>query len=75
MFVVTNRKEKTMLPHQERVVEEKAALDEKIGKLFVFITGEKFKTTVSLEEQQRLKLQCNLMTAYSMVLGMRIDAF
>lgn len=64
-----------MLPHQERVVEEKAALDEKIGKLFQFIVSEKFEKTVPGEEQQRLRLQYNIMTSYSLILGARIAAF
>lgn len=62
-------------PHQQRVVAEKAELDEKIGKLFGFIISEKFEASVPQDEQHRLNLQYNIMMAYSKVLELRIAAF
>lgn len=64
-----------MEPHEHRVVVEKSELDEKIGKLFGFITSDKFEYIVDKDEQHRLKLQYNIMCAYSMVLESRIEAF
>lgn len=61
-------------PHQQRVVTEKAELDEKLEKLKAFVTGEKF-ASVPEAEQARLVLQHNIMNAYSLVLEMRIAAF
>ena len=65
-----------MLPHQERVVAEKVALDEKIVALGAFI-GVPNATYVSLEtvEKERLGRQYSAMTEYSEVLGERIAAF
>lgn len=61
-------------PHQQRVVEEKAELDEKIPPLLAF-----FKTDVCLNlpmaERCRLMRQASLMREYSKVLGDRIAAF
>ena len=61
-------------PHQQRVVEERAELEDKLGKLQAFITGERF-ATVSDAEQGRLVLQHKLMKSYALVLEQRIDAF
>lgn len=63
-----------MAPHQERVVAEKAELDEKITKLSDFSNGDLFKTLPE-DEKERLKRQFNLMRDYSAVLGERIAAF
>lgn len=61
-------------PHQLRVVEEKAELDEKLGKLRAFFDGSVFPT-VNKAEQYRLVYQAELMGKYSRVLGERIAAF
>ena len=63
-----------MQEFQERVVKEKAELDEKLAKLRLFFTSEIFYT-LSDEEQERLNRQENAMTEYSEVLGERINAF
>lgn len=63
-----------MQPHQQRVVDEKEALDEKITKLSDFSNGDIFKTLTE-DEQERLKRQFNIMRDYSSVLGDRINAF
>jgi hypothetical protein len=63
-----------MEPHQERVVTEKAELDEKIDKLDAFRAGTIFPT-LPTEEQDRLNQQLSHMRAYSGVLADRIAAF
>lgn len=65
---------KYMQPHQQRVVDEKSELDEKLSKLSIFISGEIFKTLPN-DEQERLTLQQFHMGQYSMILQQRIDNF
>ena len=68
--------EKEFPAHQQRVVAEKVELDEKIEKLKCFILDQKslFKT-LSSSQQGILVLQSQTMNSYSLILGMRIDAF
>ena len=61
-------------PHQQRVMEERADLEEKLGKLQAFITGERFSSLPDAE-QGRLVLQHHVMLAYALVLEQRIEAF
>lgn len=63
-----------LAPHQQRVVEEKAALDEKMAKLFAFFDT---PTYVMLPTEDRLLLtaQHTHMRAYSDTLGARIARF
>ncbi len=63
-----------MAPHQERVVTEKAELDEKLAKLNEFGRGEIF-LKLPEAEQERLQRQSKIMDQYSVVLGERIAAF
>lgn len=63
-----------MLAHQERVVQEKQELDDKIAKLQVFVEGELFSTLPD-DEQDRLERQVAIMKDYTAVLGERIAAF
>jgi len=63
-----------MKPHQERVVIEKAELDEKRKKLTVFLGGDVWRGLDELE-QSRLNRQLEAMTLYSNILGERIAAF
>ena len=68
--------EKTYLPHQQRVIEEKRELDEKLQKLTLFISSEKFCEIVRSEEERcRLVCQEEAMKYYSEILGARIAAF
>lgn len=62
-----------MQPHQQRVVDEKAELDEKLTKLRAFCSavGGVFDS-LPTEEKQRLTEQEGHMAAYSDVLGRRI---
>ena len=67
-----------MRDFQKRVVDEKADLDRKLGALRDFIDGAG-NTSVFAElpdeERERLTRQRDCMSAYSDVLGERIEAF
>lgn len=65
-----------MQPHQQRVVDEKRELDEKLERLRAFCSevGGIFDS-LPTEEKQRLTEQEIHMAAYSDVLGRRIAAF
>ncbi len=63
-----------MAPHQERVVEEKAQLDDRLAKLKAFCLTPIFDQLPS-EEKSRLTEQEMHMRNYSDVLGRRIAAF
>ena len=68
------KEEQSMKPHQERVIAEKADLDEKLAKLNEFGKSEMFQT-LPPEEQERLERQSRIMDQYSVVLSERIAAF
>ena len=61
-------------PHQQRVVDEKEALDSKIEPLNTFLQGVVF-STLDIAEQNRLTLQLQVMHVYSTILAQRISAF
>jgi hypothetical protein len=61
-------------PYQERVVDEKRQLDEKIELLTTFLNS-KAALDVLEDEQQRLVRQLGIMHLYSRVLGERIKGF
>lgn len=63
-----------LAPHQQRVVDEQAQLDEKRAKLAQFLQGDLVKTLPD-DEQERLQRQSNIMQDYSDVLSERIAAF
>lgn len=64
-----------LVPHQVRVVAEKAALDKKSTDLINFIDTNPIFEKLDPSEQERLKLQHHFMSHYSVVLGERIAAF
>lgn len=66
--------DKTLAPHQVRVFEEKAQLDERIGRLGAFKSALQFET-LDKEEQDLLVLQLQVMHTYSIVLRKRIERF
>jgi len=61
-------------PHQQRVVDEKAELDDRLEKLCLFSNGRTF-AGLPIAEQERMNTQRHLMCALSAVLGARIAAF
>ncbi len=64
-----------LLPYQQRVVDEKAALDANITKLADFIVLSAAYKHLGSSEKDRLYRQHAAMRAYSGVLGERIEAF
>jgi hypothetical protein len=64
-----------MLPHQQRVVDEKLELDGKIGKLDEFISNSPMYVKLSDREKRRLCRQYDVMYEYSEILGERIEVF
>ena len=64
-----------MLPHQQRVVDEKTELDIKAKALSNFIGNNPVFDDIDAEEQERMKEQCEIMWEYSEILGKRIAAF
>lgn len=64
----------SLQPHQQRVVDEKTELDDKLNKLRAFLEG-KARELVDAAEFRRLRLQADAMSVYSEVLGERIAAF
>lgn len=64
-----------MEPHQQRVVDEKQELDERAAKLSDFIGNNPLFEAIDPEEQERMKLQNDIMWQLSEVLGQRISAF
>lgn len=61
-------------PHQQRVLDEKIALDDKIGKLKAFF-GTTIYAGINHDEQDLLNEQLGHMESYSQVLAERIAAF
>jgi|GEM_PF-1620193 len=61
-------------PHQQRVVDEKRDLDERLAKLVAFFNTPIF-AGLDEEERQRLEHQAAAMQEYSTILGERIAAF
>lgn len=61
-----------MAPYQERVIQEKKELDEKLGKLELFFSGPEHAGLPPME-QGRLARQHSAMEDYSNILGERIE--
>ena len=60
--------------HQQRVITEKAELDEKLSKLVAFYDTGIYRN-LDPDEQERLTRQGDIMAEYSCLLGDRIAAF
>lgn len=63
-----------MKPHEERVVQEKKDLDEKLTKLQTFVDGPVF-SQIAPQDRDLLLRQRSHMRKYSEVLGLRIARF
>ena len=66
---------KTQPTYQQRVIDEKAELDQRATALSAFIGENPIFETVAADEQERMREQCELMWSLSEVLGKRILAF
>jgi len=64
-----------MLPHQQRVVDEKNELDVKVNALSKFISENPLFKTLDDAERTRLRKQLGFMQGYSTMLDERITAF
>lgn len=64
-----------LAPYQQRVVEEKAALDDKLAKLLAFFDTPTYQEALATEERLLLIAQHTHMRAYSDTLGTRIARF
>lgn len=62
-------------PHQQRVVDEKKDLDQRLDKLSQFIDSNQIFPTLDEYEQDRLQRQVRAMSDYSEILKERIAAF
>lgn len=61
-----------LLPHEQRVVQEKEELQAKIGKLGTFLAG---TTEVSELDRKMLSVQLCIMNSYLNILNLRIQSF
>ena len=64
-----------MLPHQQRVVDEKNELFDKVEKLDAFIKTNPIFLQMELQDRQLLEEQLKHMNAYWNVLRQRVEAF
>ena len=62
------------LPHEQRVVEEKAELDARLANLIPFLSSDTCHA-LPFDERSRLKRQAEVMEMYSGILGASIAAF
>ena len=69
------RKYIDMKPYQERVVAERDELEQKARKLSQFIGTDPAFDTIDPEEQERLKVQNDIMWQYYEILNERIKNF
>lgn len=60
---------------QQRVVDEKTELDEKIGKLSVFVRSDAYHSLENGMDKDLLDDQLNAMEVYSNILAERIERF
>ncbi len=63
-----------MKPHEQRVIDEKTELDEKIQKLVAFFQTELFDG-LSSYDQALMQMQANAMLTYAGILTLRISQF
>ena len=67
--------ESSIPPHQQRVIDEKAARDSEISRLAVFIDSNPVFPQLPADEQARLRRQLDVMRELSVILGERIAHF
>lgn len=64
-----------MQPHQQRVIDEKAELEEKLLKLHQFICASPVFAGLSGAEKELLREQAQIMDQYNDILKERIELF
>ena len=64
----------TLEPHEQRVVAEKAELDERLGKLQAFLVTQRC-CELPFDDRCLLAQQALVMEQYSQILGKRIERF
>jgi hypothetical protein len=64
----------SVLPHQQRVIDEHQELQVRVEALELFLPTELF-ASIEQDEQGRIKAQLSCMRGYLYILGLRIDAF
>ena len=64
-----------LLPHQQRVLDEKQELDIRITRLDEFILRNALFRQLDPDEQARMRRQLDVMRELSVILGERISAF
>ena len=62
-------------PHQQRVIDEKAARDGEVSRLAAFIDSNPVFSQLPADEQARLRRQLDVMRELSVILGERIAHF
>jgi len=65
----------TVPPHQQRVIDEKAARDGEVSRLAAFIDSNPVFPQLPADEQARLRRQLDVMRELSVILDERIAAF
>ena len=65
----------TVPPHQQRVIDEKAARDGEVSRLAAFIDSNPVSPQLPADEKARLRRQLDVMRELSVILGERIAAF
>ena len=65
----------TVPPHQQRIIDEKAARDGEVSRLAAFIDSNPVFPQLPADEQARLRRQLDVMRELSVVLGERIAHF
>ena len=73
-YVMEEEKEPWLLPHQQRVLQEKKELDEKLERLRAFLASPA-ALNVPDDERTRLQSQLHIMREYSGILLDRINVF
>lgn len=64
-----------MKPHEQRVIDEKNELADRLAKLTTFIASNPLFCSLPYDEQGRMKIQRFIMGEYKAVLEDRIDNF
>lgn len=75
LFATASNVDSSIPPHQQRVLDEKRELDEKLVKLRTFIDGSPVFSGLPVTDQSHLKSQLAVMEVYSCILADRIARF